>query len=324
MLRSSLLLGLLLQALPRERLQTRLARRLPPALAGARCLAYFSGRVALSALAGLPRFGRKTVLMPEYLCNVVPLAFQRAGWRIHGYPVDQHFEPDAPSLAVRAEAVGADLLLLAPLYGAEGGVGWWLGPDGRAARERLGLALVLDCCQDAAALLALRDPGRDWAALTSFNDKSFPGAMGALLCTDLALSPPPAPPARASLLLALWVLRRLLIGRRGGEERGFEFSHASRFPYAFDVDGPTRLQLALGELGLARLPRWQARRRAAVEQGRVRPLATPGAATAPFVAVAPGDPGWHRLKRPYALAEDASRSLRPRLVVRHNKGFEDR
>lgn len=321
MLRSSLLLGLLMQTLPRATLQQRLAAFGP---AGAACRAFFSGRVALAAIAALPRFTRRVVLLPEYLCNVVPLAFERGGWRVHGYAVDERFEPDPAALAARAADVGADLLLLAPLYGADGGMTWWLGDEGRAARERLGLALVLDLCQDAGALARLPPGlGREWAALVSFNDKSFPGAMGALAWSDLDLPAPPPPGPAAALQMAARVLRRLLLRRAAGDERGFEFSYASRFPYAFGVAGPTRLQMALGLVGLQRLSRWQDLRRAAVAAGRVRPLDLPHAATAPFVVAAPGDPGRHRIKRPYATAHDAAQSLRPRLVVRHNKGFDD-
>lgn len=321
MLRSSLLLGMLMLTLPRATLQERLAAFGP---ARAACRVYFSGRVALAAIAALPRFMRRRVLLPEYLCNVVPMAFERAGWCVHGYAVDDRFEPDSPALAARAAEVGADLLLLAPLYGADGGLSWWLGDDGRVARERLCLTLVLDICQDAGALARLpADLGHDWAALVSFNDKSFPGAMGALCWTDIDLPPPPPPGLAAALQMAARVLRRLLLPRRTGEESGFEFSYASRFPYAFGTLGATRLQLALGLVGLKRLPRLQALRRAAVQAGHVRPLDLPHAASAPFVVAAPGDPGRHRLKRPYATAHDAAQSLRPRLVVRHNKGFDD-
>ncbi len=321
MLRSSLLLGLLLQALPRKTLQARLAGFGPQ---GVYCRPFFSGRVALASIAALPRFSRRVALLPEYLCNVVPLAFERSGWSVHGYAVDERFEPDAPAIAARAAELGADLLLLAPLYGADGGLAWWLGDEGRTARGRLGLALVLDLCQDAGALARLPAVlGGDWAALVSFNDKSFPGAMGALTWTDLDLPPPLLPGVGAALQMVARVLRRLLLPHRPDDERGFEFSNASRFPYAFGTTGPTRLQMALGWVGLSWLPRWQDRRRAAVAAGLVRPVDLPHATAAPFVAVATGDPGRHRIKRPYATAHDAARSLRPHLVVRHNKGFDD-
>ena len=67
-----------------------------------------------------------------------------------------------------------------------------------------------------------------------------------------------------------------------------------------------------------------ARRRAASARGELRPLALPYSDTAPFVVVGDDDPGCHRAKRPYALVDDARRSLRAGLQVRHNKGFDDR
>jgi len=94
--------------------------------------------------------------------------------------------------------------------------------------------------------------------------------------------------------------------------------------YAFDVGGASDLQLALGLIGLHWLPRWVARRRAAVRRREVRPLPLPFSNGAPFVLAAPDDPGLHRAKRPYARSDDASQSLRPGLSIRHNKGFDDR
>jgi hypothetical protein len=321
MLRATWLGALWQQALPRAALVARIARHGPGGLA---CVPFFSGRVGLAAVAALPCWRRRIALLPSYLCNVVPLAFERHGFAVHGYPVDDRFEPDNAWLAMRAGELKVDILLLAPLYGADGGLSWWLGPEGRATRRELGLTLVLDLCQDAGRLAGLPDPGPDCVVLTSFNDKAFPGAMGAALWTDLPVAIPSAPGLRAAALLNAWVLRRLFRPRRPQEGTGFEFSQASRFPYGFEPAGPTGLQLALGAIGLERLPRWQARRRAALARGDVRAQALPHAAAAPFVVAGPGDAGLHRAKRPYARADDASASLRPGLVVRHNKGFEDR
>ena len=327
MLRLSLLLGLLLQAAPRHWLLRRIAGHGPQS-AGARFVAYFSGRVALDALAALPRFRRRVVLLPAYLCNVVAMAFTRQGWRVVGYEVDANFMPDEQALVRACAAECADLLLLAPLYGSEGGLAAWLAAPGRALRERLGVCLVLDLCQDAARLAPLTwrgdSLGTDWAVVTSFNDKSFPGVMGAALWTDLDLHEPPGPKTWHAMQLAARAGARLL-PRRHAAEAGFEHSAARRFPYAFDVAGASRLQLALGAIGLHCLPRWMARRRAAVARGELRPLALPYSDTAPFlVVVGDDDPGCHRAKRPYALVDDARRSLRAGLQVRHNKGFDDR
>ncbi len=326
MWRSSLLAGLALQIAPRAWLLQRLGQAWPGRPAGACFAAYFSGRVALQALARHPAFVRRVALVPEYLCNVVPLAFEQAGWRVCGYPVDAAFVPDAAALRAQAHAEGADLLLLAPLYGSDGGLSHWLAPEADRWRADAGVALVLDLCQDAGRLAQLvKEPGSHWAAVLSFNDKSFPGVMGACVWSDLDLGSPPPPRWRQRGLLAAWALRKCLPRRHpAGPEAGFEHSEARRFPYAFSTTGASALQLALGLIGLGRLPRWQARRRALVVQGAVRPLPLPYAETAPFVVAAEGDPAQHRRKAPYALAHDAAASLLPQLLVRHNKGYDDR
>ena len=324
MWRRSLLTGLVLQAAPRAWLLQRLAQAWPGQPAGARFAAFFSGRVALQAIAREASFTRRVALVPAYLCNVVALAFERAGWRVCEYAVDEAFVPDAAALRAHAQAEGADLLLLAPLYGSDGGLSQWLGPEAAAWRTRAGVALVLDLCQDAARLAQVTcSPGQRWAAVLSFNDKSFPGVMGGCLWSDLALASPPAPPWRQRALLAAWALRKCLPPRRASEPAAFEHSEATRFPYAFDTAGASALQLALGLTGMRHLPRWMARRRSTVARGAVRPLTLPFAETAPFVVAAAGDPGQHRRKPPYALAHDATTSLRPQLNVRHNKGFDD-
>lgn len=330
MLRTRLLLGLMGQVRPRASLMARLARHGPQG-PGVHLHAGFSGRTLLAELARLPRFTRRVVLLPEYLCNVVPMAFERSGWRVATYPVDQNFEPDATDLQARVQREQADVLLLAPLYGADGGVVWALSAPGRALRARHGLTLVLDLCQDAGRLADVAGAptglDRDWAVLTSFNDKSFPGAMGAALWTDGPDWPAPhGPNWWQSAALNAWLLRRLLLPRApqaaGGDR--YEHSQARRFPYGFDVTGASRLQLALGADGLELLPRWQARRRAAASSSRLVPLALPHAAVAPFVVAAPGGCQLQRRKRPYACFDDPARSLRPGLVVVHNKGFDDR
>jgi hypothetical protein len=322
----SMVLGLLLQFAPRRWLQEQLDHRWPGRPATARCVPFFSGRVALHAIASGVPAARRVALLPAYLCNVVHLAFERAGWRIVTYDVDDAFVPDPRRLEAALREHGAALLLLAPLYGSDGGMPWWLRGPGRALREATGLTLVLDLCQDAALLREVPpDPGARWAVVLSFNDKSMPGVMGAAVWTDLPLDEPLPPGRRHAGLLALWALRKTMPRRRAAaEEAALEFSRAQRFPYDFAIGGAARLQLALGLVGMALLPRWQARRRAAVERGEITPLPLPHAATAPFVVCPHAPSAGHRAKRPYARHDDPLASLKPALRIHHNKGFDDR
>jgi hypothetical protein len=126
--------------------------------------------------------------------------------------------------------------------------------------------------------------------------------------------------------LLYWRLRVLLAPRRPAMRAaaGFEYSQAAHFPHDFAIAGASRLQLALGLLGLRCLPLWQRRRRAAARRGQVKPTGPSLGSTSPFVLVAADDPGLHRRKPPYAQADAPLHSLRPGLLVRHNKGFDDR
>ncbi len=324
---ASLLLSLLLACLPRSALLRRLGRHGPGRL---RLVPTFSGRTALAALAQAEAVERRRLLLPAYLCNVVPLAFERHGWTLATYAADEAFTVDGRALLAQALREGAGTVLVAPLYGGDGGLRWWVSPEASALRRQHGLALVLDLCQDAAWLRELPADLERCAVLVSFNDKSFPGAMGAALWTDLPVPTPPAPGWPVVRALLVWRLLTLLaLWRPGGSARrapaaAFEFARAQELPYDFSVAGASRLQIALGLLGLALLPRWQARRRRALAGGRVKALAPSLAGAPPFVLVAADDPGLHRVKEPYAVHGDATRSLRPTLRIRHNKGFTDR
>lgn len=323
---ASLLLGLLLACLPRATLLCRLAAHGPVWL---RLVPAFSGRTALAALAEAAPAAPRHVLLPAYLCNVVPLAFERHGWRLSFYATDDGFSADGPALLAQALREGAGTVLVAPLYGGDGGLRWWVSPEASALRRQHGLQLVLDLCQDAAWLQALPPDLAQCAVLVSFNDKSFPGAMGAAMWTDLPVPVPAAPGWPAVRGLLAWRLLTLLAyWRHAGKGRpgaaAFEFSRAQEPPYDFSVAGACRLQIALGLLGLAQLPHWQARRRQALARGRVKAVVPSLEGAPPFVRVADDDPGVHRAKKPYAVHGDAARTLRPALRVRHNKGFADR
>lgn len=325
---ASLLLALLLACLPRTVLVRRLERHGP---AGLRLVPAFSGRTALALVAQADDVVQRRVLLPAYLCNVVPMAFERHGWQLSTYATDAAFGADGPALLAQALRDRASCLLVAPLYGGDGGLRWWVSPEASALRRQHGIALVLDLCQDAAWLSEIPPGLERCAVLVSFNDKSFPGAMGAALWTDLPVPVPPTPGWPVLRALLAWRLLTLashwLRGRNAvaaEADVGHEFSHARELPYDFGVAGACRWQLALGALGLAWLPRWQARRRAAVARGSVRPVAPSIGRASPFVLVGDDDPGLHQAKAPYAMHGDAARSLRPALRIRHNKGFADR
>lgn len=336
--------GLMALRTDRTGLLERLADLGPRGGARWRCTAHFSGRTALAAVArALVASGRPRVaLLPAYLCNVVEMAFVREGFEVRHYEVDEAFHPDTAALMRVAAEQDAGVLLLAPLYGSDGGLAAWTSEVAADLRRERGLALVLDLCQDAGWLQALTAPLTDAAVVVSFNDKSFPGAMGAAVWSDLAVHEPPEPARRIGRALVRWRLRvfaaacwrRLkrcraaAAGRAAGYDEmvpaAFEFSRATAFPHAFDVEGATRWQIALGIVGLVRLPQWQARRAAALQRGTVRAAGPSAGSTSPFVLVRDDDPGSHRAKPPYACAGDARASLRPTIRVRHNKGFDDR
>jgi hypothetical protein len=172
---ANLLPALLLSALPRIVLARALGRSL--AVPGYHFQPAFSGRVALYELA--VRLASPVVLIPDYLCDVVPRALGAAGCTVLRYALDERFEFDLDRVLTLAEEAGAGLILTASLYGSDGGLGALEAVDVQARLKRMGSHLVVDICQDIElrARLPSAQGGRIHG-LVSFNDKSFPGAMG--------------------------------------------------------------------------------------------------------------------------------------------------
>jgi len=321
-----LVYGLLPGALLRARLSRRLGR------SGRPCHLVTSGRVALMLVARsvAARTASRIALVPDYVCNVVHVAVERAGFSVEVYPTDLGCEPDDAYLRERLARADVALLVTASVFGSSAWLHRLSNADVHSLVQRSGAHVIVDACQDVSLLDHLPDGyGDALSAVVSFNDKSLPGMMGGGAVTNLAL---PAEPFRTLTASQQSILRRMLLAKVRGWMSGrrplksadaFEFSYCQSFPYAFDTAGISKLQVVLALVGLDNLPAFRSGKRELFERCADNVVA-PVFETAAYVVVSDdGVMPSRRRKRPYAAPNEPSRSLRPRQTVLHNKGFSD-
>ena len=132
----SLAYGVLLFALPTVWLRRRLERRLR--LPQLPCQVVTSGRVALYLLARrlAPTTAKRVALVPDYICNVVPLALERAGFVVESYCTTAQGEPDDSILRQRLASGDVAVLLTASVFGSSAMLGALATTEWRAGVER--------------------------------------------------------------------------------------------------------------------------------------------------------------------------------------------
>ena len=302
---------------------------------------YFSGRVALFRLASaVKKQGGTRVVLPDYVCNVVHKAFLEAGLEIDTFPTSNTFEPDIDQIKLSIESSAEPAILcLAPIMGSEGGVEWVLSDEGRGWRARHRITLIIDMCQDfsRARSLAVHNDHAS-AVITSFNDKSFPGCMGAAVWGDLADCGFDRPGFSEEVKIFRFAIKRVLVSVArtlryslglnvpvplSSTRPQFDFSYCDAFPYDLHHGAATRLQVGVAAAGVICHGIYASRRKkiSVCEAGNV--IQTPFSASSPFILVNQFLDTRRRRKLPYALHFDPENSQRPDLKVQHRKGFDD-
>lgn len=305
---------------------------------------YFSGRVAIYRLARSLRREAAVAILPDYICNVLHRAFADAGFEIATYKTNDLFEPFFDDIRDLTEQIGNPVVLcLAPIMGADGGQKWITSSEGRAWRSRNHVTLMFDCCQDITRLFSPDFDGeRKYAIVSSFNDKSFAGVMGAVTVSDV--DDPEFRPATALESISIgWLLllRCLLIfvrpikkvfgsklaliesGTAGVVSAKYEYSYCNRFPYTLSHSGATGIQVGVGWAGLCCMSWYRRKKQSYIEGKILEPVKTPYYMSAPYVVVTNGGGTITKVKLPYAIHDQPSQSLRPVVRAHHFKGFQD-
>jgi hypothetical protein len=319
-----------------ERLQSELSHP------GVKFYPRFSGRAALTEIVkkATVQKGQKTVLVPDYICNVVVKAIKAGGAQPEYYPLLENLEPDEKFVARRVEKGDCAVLLTASLYGADGGCGWLENPIWCKRLLSTSTIFVADLCQDVfrARSLAKSLPGTNGTILVSFNNKSFPGMLGGGFLAEEKSKWSTEPDACLSTPQRIRLMRRYMLKFLGAWRRRIRkwfkqplplsplppvHADCIDFPFAFEAYKAEKEQLAAACAGLslsARLGRLRSKRLAYL---RNVVLITPGLERAPYVVLGESWVGHARQHHPYALDDDPECSIRPDLIIIHNKGFYD-
>ncbi|MEM7789888.1 MAG: hypothetical protein AAF546_00680 [Verrucomicrobiota bacterium] len=216
----------------------------------------FSGRTALYLVAQKITKDRteSTALVPDYICNVVHLALEKAGCAVEAYPTDPSGQPDTEAIEQILSRGHITLLLGCPLWGSDGLIDWAAKPGTTELLKKTGTFLVIDLCQ--AIGLRSKLPSLHTvvtAAIISFNNKCTPGMMGGgiLFRKEDSLEIPPAPRLKLRerwklMLRPIWPLIQR-VKRRGTWDQSpaiFDYSWCKDFPYDFRFLSMTKQQLA--------------------------------------------------------------------------------
>lgn len=293
----------------------------------------FSGRTALVELASTLRKEARApiALYPDYICNIVPRALAEAGWKVEPYPTDQGLEGDWTTLLTRMKNGGVGLLIGASVFGSSGLLDELADPQKLDQLRQLGVKIIIDLAQDIRLIHKLPQHGSDLvASIVSFNDKSFPGAMGGGILAGQpyqAVQLKPKLRDRAKLYYRVLYSEFSRIVRRPpvrkSKAEGFDYSQCSVFPFKLtDAYCLTKLQLICAVQGLFLLNRYGAAKAHLLE--RRAHLETRFADTASYLIMLDnGDEVGRKKKRPYAIEEQPENSRRPDDLILHNKGFND-
>lgn len=299
-----------------------------------------SGRVAIYKAAQAFRrlnaeaTGNNIALIPDYICNIVEIALNQAGYQCRSYPTDKFLEPDIERLMREIDHRPPALLLTASIFGSSGMLPALARADLRALLSRLKTNVIVDLCQDISLIDHLPDGyGDRLIAVVSFNNKSFRGMMGGGLLSRINI------PAGRRMTLAeqLRLLREFRKYRRqqqqGGSasDTGFEHSQAAYFPFTIEDIRVSKWQILAALTGLADLRRLNDCR--AKNLTKIRGvLQTDNAKTAAYLMIdteseseidtANRDNPICRRKASYAIHQQPQRSLRPDLRIIQNSGYE--
>ena len=313
----------------------------------------FSGRVAIRRLAAAlaTRLPARRALIPDYLCNVVAAALEKAGYQWESYPTNESFEGEADDLFRRLEEKDVGLFLTASVYGSGANLQLLAQERFRQLLLARGVHILVDCCQDIRLIDHLPEGyGDRLSAVVSFNDKSFPGAMGGGILTAYPL---PAAGSFLSLNRLLRFYRRAAVrwlqrlfardthahcyeekpaaahstGPHSAGPRSagaFEYSRCQQFPYRMKPWRPAKIQLVLALMGLDSLPDIEAQKAKMMSR-------CPGIRQLPYVATAAYwviDGDWASLpaamryrKRPYAVHGQPGKSVYPHLKAIYSMRF---
>lgn len=289
----------------------------------------FSGRSGIFMLAeklSLNPDINKTALIPDYICDVVPKALERAGFKVFHFRLDNDFLPEMLDLEEMLKFHKPGILLITPIYGNDGGL---------SKLKKLNLSetsLFLDACQDIDQIKKYNKLNvKNYYIIGSFNMKQIPGIMGGFILSEEKISSMNFEKLKLKdrfqlrvLCFFEFVLKPLVKVLRKNKDdftkAKFTFSECKSFPYGFIHYFPCKMQLALAYNGLKTRKKFKINQSNFLNTNNIKNVNSNK--YAPFI-VSGQEIKSRTRKLPYSINGDPKRSRRPELLVYHNKGFLD-
>lgn len=273
-----------------------------------------------------------TVLIPEYICNVVDKSFDDS-YKIIRYKLDENFEPDMDVL----------LGLLASLYGS-GCFMNSLNNEGSKLYEiikKRKIEVVIDFAQDFYQIYKILTNNCNYHYVFSFNDKSFMGAMGGIIISNVNFSDDTEKKKlgmKKNIILVkryffkflfckVPYFKRLRDKRRINlpREDSFEFSYCNVFPYTYDNYRISNFQVFLALLGVFRLKNYKKKKRKFIENNFNYINKTKLIDTSTYLSFNKVvESNENKIKKTYGCFNNKYKSIYPDLKIIHNKGFCDK
>lgn len=227
----------------------------------------FSGRTAIVQYANqiAKCDSRRTALIPDYVCNVVCTAFEHAGYHILTYKTNAESEL-CEDIRPILESGSVSVLVGVPIYGATGLLDWCQDQENQSILDANRVHLLFDFCQSLGLTAQLSKISIDYvAAVVSFNNKTIPGAMGGgVVSRHSSLSGSSEKSCttaqewqltwsfyRCAFRDALRSIARKLLLIESVTKLSVanlqqpEYSYCQFFPYALDIERPSKIQLVI-------------------------------------------------------------------------------
>lgn len=288
----------------------------------------FSGRTAIYEVAKIfrKRSDKSVALIPDYICNVVNVALEQAGYQVQVYSTNRWLEPESDAIIATIRQGHVGLLLTANIFGSSALLEELKLEPLKTVITEYDIQVIVDLCQDITLIQHLPvDYGTRLVAVVSFNDKSIPGVMGGGILASFEI-----PEAQRTLswrqtmiLYSKFVLKSFRCSRRQKQfdPVAFEYSYCDRFPYTIDSLKISKIQIILALIGIENISsKYSLKKSRSRVNGNL--IKTRYYQTSPYLLTEVDQPHRKR-KASYAIQGQPQVSIYPDLIIIHNKGFCD-
>lgn len=317
-----------------------------------------SGRASLYKLACTLNRNRIlcTALIPDYICNIVDKALEKAGYRVQTYSTNRYFDANPQEIKDKIAQGNIHLLLTASIFGSNAFLPELHTEDMKNLIETSKTHVVVDICQDINLIKELPETyEKNLSAIISFNDKSFNGLYGGGILSKLRIPESTQKPnfRQKTILSSKLLMKTIRIPLRlikvlfisihyflkykmqgtqpvlmpSSARKKFDYSHCRQFPFAFDLVTLTKTQMIKALLGLNSLETIN-KKKLQYLRGREYFLRTKYYTHSPYLILKDSLPidfvtYIKKQKASYATNRDQNMSHKSELIIVHNKGFND-